>query len=157
MPLPRSPPPSEAAHPPAANLAVASIQPPPAEPVNAPPPATKQPQETQATKSAADAAPALQTLPSQVIGQGPDTIAIRLSASAWVSIRDQSGRRLVYENLPAGTDRRYAGQAPFAVVLGNAPAATVEFNGQAFDLPKGKGGTVVRFTLGGGPGAKPKQ
>lgn len=103
---------------------------------------------SQAAKPAADAALSAAQA-GQITGQGPDTIAIRLSASAWVSIRDQGGHRLAYENLPAGADRRYAGQAPFAVVLGNAPAATIEFNGQAFEPPKGKGGTVARFTLGG--------
>jgi cytoskeleton protein RodZ len=83
-----------------------------------------------------------------VLGAGPDSVAIRLSAGGWVSISDQSGRRLVYENLPAGAERRLAGQAPFAVVLGNSPATQIEFNGQPFALPKGKAGTVSRFKLG---------
>lgn len=84
---------------------------------------------------------------AQPKGLGPDSIAIRLAASGWVSIRDQAGRRLVYENLPAGTDRIYAGQAPFTVVLGNSPATQIEFNGQPFTQPKAKAGTVARFTL----------
>ncbi len=93
------------------------------------------------------AAPAL-PVSSQAIGQGPDSIVLHLSAGAWVSIRDQNGRRLVYENLPAGTDRAYAGQAPFAVVLGNSPATKIEFNGQPYEQPKSKAGTVARFRLG---------
>jgi cytoskeleton protein RodZ len=72
---------------------------------------------------------------------------LHLSAAAWVSVRDQAGHRLVYENLPAGTEQTYLGQAPFSVVLGNAPAAKLEFNGQAFDIPKAKAGTVAKFTL----------
>jgi cytoskeleton protein RodZ len=83
-----------------------------------------------------------------VLGAGPDSVAIRLSASGWVSISDQSGHRLVYENLPAGAERRLAGQAPFAVVLGNSPATQIEFNGQPFTQPKSKAGTVARFKLG---------
>jgi cytoskeleton protein RodZ len=87
--------------------------------------------------------------PVAAAGQGPDNISLHLSAGAWVSVRDQTGRRLVYQNLPAGTEQTYAGQAPFNVVLGNAPATRVEFNGQPYEPPKPKAGTVARFTLGG--------
>jgi cytoskeleton protein RodZ len=82
-------------------------------------------------------------------GQGPDRILLRLSASGWVSIRDHDGKRLVYETLPADTERNLQGQAPFVVVLGNAPATQIEFNGQPYSLPQVKAGTVARFTLGG--------
>lgn len=90
--------------------------------------------------------------PSPATGQGPDSIALHLSAAAWVSVRDQTGHRLVYENLPAGTERVYSGVAPFAVVLGNAPATKVEFNGQPYEPAKAKAGTVARFMLGNSRG-----
>lgn len=120
----------------------------------APPPveaASAQPTPASPPKEAAAPAPAPPPPAGQPAGEGPDSVAIRLSASAWVSIRDRTGRRLVYENLPAGSERTYAGQAPFAVVLGNAPAAQVQFNGQPYELPKPKAGTVARFTLGAKP------
>jgi len=79
---------------------------------------------------------------------GPDTIAVHLSAKAWVGIRDHAGHRLVYEKIPAGTDRSFSGQAPFLVVLGNSPATKIEFNGKPFTPPKSKAGTVAKFTLG---------
>lgn len=106
---------------------------------------------TQALAAPPAAKPAEAAVPtaSQTVGQGPDNITLRLSASGWVSVRDQAGQRLVYENLPAGTERTYAGQAPFTVVLGNAPAVKIDFNGQPYELPKIKAGTVARFKLGG--------
>ncbi|MFM8330930.1 MAG: helix-turn-helix domain-containing protein [Candidatus Methylumidiphilus sp.] len=107
-----------------------------------PPPAEKPAAETAKPAAAAAAAPT-------PTGQGPDRIILRLSSSGWVSIRDQAGRRLVYENLPADAERALQGQAPFAVVLGNAQATQIEFNGQPFDIPKVKAGTVARFKLGG--------
>jgi cytoskeleton protein RodZ len=120
---------------PGAPPAPAPVPPAPSPPAPAHPPAEAQ------------AEPPPPAAPTPVSGQGPDSVAIRLSAGGWVSIRDQTGRRLAYENLPAGTERIYAGQAPFAVVLGNAPATRVEFNGQPFEPPKVKAGTVARFTL----------
>jgi len=137
---PPAPPPTEAA------TAAALNDPPKPEPAHNPQPAASAtPAPTPTPAPAPASAP---TAPGPAIGQGPDSIALRLSASAWVSVRDQTGRRLVYENLPAGTERTYSGQAPFAVVLGNSPATKVEFNGQPYEPPKAKAGTVARFTLG---------
>ena len=129
---------------PSVNAPVAPVVP-PANPVNADPPVAMGP-----PVSAEPATPPTESAGKtiQPIGQGPDSIAIRLSATAWVSIRDPSGRRLVHESIPAGTERTYQGQAPFTVVLGNSPATQIVFNGQPYAPPKPKGGTVARFTLG---------
>jgi cytoskeleton protein RodZ len=88
------------------------------------------------------------SLASQAESLGPDTIAIHLTTAAWVGIRDHAGRRLVYKKIPAGTDYRYSGQAPFLVVLGNPPATKIVFNGKPFTPPKSKAGAVARFTIG---------
>lgn len=81
------------------------------------------------------------------IGQGPDALTVSVAADAWVAIRDASGKRLVYETLPAGTVRSMRGQAPFALVLGNASSARVEFNGQPVDHSKYIVGAVARFKV----------
>jgi cytoskeleton protein RodZ len=85
---------------------------------------------------------------SQAGSLGPDAIAIHLATTAWVGIRDHTGRRLVYKKIPAGTDYSFSGQAPFLVVLGNPPATKIEFNGKPFTPPKSKAGAVARFTIG---------
>ena len=87
------------------------------------------------------------TVAAQEIGQGPDTLTVRLSADSWVAIRDASGQRLVYGTLAAGTVRSVRGQAPFALVLGNSTAAQVEFNGQTVEHSKYTVGAVARFKL----------
>lgn len=86
--------------------------------------------------------------PSQSQEPGPDNLSVHVSADSWVAIRDHNGRRLSFETLPAGTDRTYSGQAPFAVVLGNSPATRLEFNGQPFNQAKYNAGIVARFKLG---------
>jgi len=80
--------------------------------------------------------------------QGVDTIAVHLSARAWVGIRDHTGRRLVYKRLPAGTDISLSGQAPFLVVLGNTSATKIQFNGKPYPLPNSKAGATARLTVG---------
>jgi cytoskeleton protein RodZ len=85
---------------------------------------------------------------SPSVGQGPDNITVYMSADAWVAIRDHTGHRLAYETMPAGTNRSFYGQAPFAVVLGNSPATRLELNGQPFEQPKPRAGTVARFKVG---------
>lgn len=104
------------------------------------------------TEPAAQAPAAKPADPSpQPTGQGPDTLSIRLPASAWVSIRDHAGHKLAHENLSAETEHVYQGQAPFAVVLGNySPATKIEFNGQPYEPTKAKAGTVARFNVGAG-------
>lgn len=130
--VPAEPPVRVETPPPAAAPAVATTSQPlalpalPAEPPPPPPPAPPQPS----------------------IHTAVDHILLRLSASGWVSIRDHDGKRLLYETVPAASERRVEGQAPFTVVLGNAPATQLEFNGQPYPLPSAKTGTVARFTLG---------
>ena len=102
-------------------------------------------EKTANASSQAAGSPAASSPPESL---GPDTIAIHLSATAWVGIRDHAGRRLVYKKIPAGTDQSFTGQAPFLVVLGNAPATRIEFNGKPFTPPKSKAGAVAKFTIG---------
>lgn len=119
----------------------------PAQAATAPPPSAAEPPRKPQEAAAAPPEPAPPSKPP--VGQGPDTVTLRLSASAWVAIQDRTGNRLAYATLPAGSEQTYSGQGPFTVVLGNAPAATLSLNGQPFELPKSKkSGTVLRFTLG---------
>jgi cytoskeleton protein RodZ len=133
----------------------AAAKPAPAEAPTVPPPSASQSAAAAPPLPAANPAPPA-PLPGQPpVGSGPDSVAIRLSASGWVAIRDQTGRRLVYESLPAGAERLLSGQAPFSVVLGNSPATRIELNGQPFTPPKVKAGTVTRFTMGGATPGRP--
>ena len=96
-------------------------------------------------QSNANPQPLATTMPESL---GPDKLALNLSSTAWVGIRDHIGRRLVYKKVPAGTALNLSGQAPFYVVLGNAAATKIEFNGTPFTPPKTKAGAIARFTLG---------
>lgn len=81
----------------------------------------------------------------------PSVIEIRLEAASgdcWVSIKDATGKQLIYELVPQGGKRTVSGTAPFSVFLGYAPAMKVYYQGQEFDHSAYLRGDVARFRLG---------
>ena len=54
---------------------------------------------------------------------------LAFSAPSWVEVSDVEGRRLLHGLIEAGSRRTLTGTAPLLVVLGNAPAVTLQFNG----------------------------
>lgn len=76
------------------------------------------------------------------------TINLSLSAECWVDVVDATGKRLVFGSRQAGEQLNLRGVAPIKVLLGNAAAATLNFNGEAIDLSGYPTGRVARLTLG---------
>lgn len=75
-------------------------------------------------------------------------INLSLNAECWVDIVDATGKRLVFGSRQAGEQLNLRGVAPVKVLLGNAAAATLSFNGEAVDLSGYPTGRVARLTLG---------
>ena len=76
------------------------------------------------------------------------TINLSLNAECWVDVVDATGKRLVFGSRQAGEELNLRGVAPVKVLLGNAAAATLSFNGAAIDLSGYPTGRVARLTLG---------
>lgn len=76
------------------------------------------------------------------------TINLSLNAECWVDVVDATGKRLVFGSRQAGEQLNLRGVAPVKVLLGNAAAATLSFNGEAIDLSGYPTGRVARLTLG---------
>lgn len=82
-------------------------------------------------------------------GIGPDTVTLVLSIDCWIEIFDDGNKKVFYDLARAGQTLVLNGTAPFSVLLGNADAATVEFNNSPFDItPHVTGIGIARFTLG---------
>lgn len=75
-------------------------------------------------------------------------LVLEVSADSWVEVRDNAGERLEYDLLRAGTIHRYTGVAPFRVLIGNAGAVTVRYNGAPFDTAPFVQGDLARFEVG---------
>jgi cytoskeleton protein RodZ len=84
--------------------------------------------------------------PAAPVADGSADIRIRSRAVSWVEVIDHTGKRLVYELVSPGPERVAHGAPPLRVLLGNAPAVELLYNGAPVDLPAGQ--HVVRLTLG---------
>ncbi len=60
--------------------------------------------------------------------------AVRVTAPTWVELRDGAGRTLWARTLAAGESAPIEGALPLRLIVGNASAASVVFNGQPVDL-----------------------
>jgi cytoskeleton protein RodZ len=65
---------------------------------------------------------------------GGTQLALSFSAASWVEVSDANGRRLLQGLIDAGSERKLAGAAPLRVILGNAPAVSLQVNGRAVGL-----------------------
>ena len=82
-------------------------------------------------------------------GIGPDTVKLVLSIDCWIEIFDADNEKVFYDLARVGQTLVLSGAAPFSVLLGNADAATVEFNNIPFDItPHVTGIGIARFVLG---------
>ena len=79
---------------------------------------------------------------------GVGDIVLNSSADAWVEILDAGGARLYYNLVRPGNEVRITGKRPYALVIGNAPAVRLTFDGKRIDLaPLARDG-VVKTSLG---------
>jgi cytoskeleton protein RodZ len=91
-------------------------------------------------------APVAPAEPASAPADGRDELRLSTRAVSWVEITDHTGQRLVYELVSPGTPRSVRGVPPLRVLLGNAPAVELLYNGAPVALPPGQ--HVVRLTLG---------
>lgn len=66
---------------------------------------------------------------------------------SWVEVRDQADQRLMAQLNPAGTRQAIIGQPPLSLVVGNASAVTITYNGKPVNLAPYTQVNVARLTL----------
>lgn len=74
-------------------------------------------------------------------------LALKLNAQSWVQVTGSDGRVLESGMLDAGQQREYRADQVAHVVIGNASAAEVRWNGEAQDLTAFRRANVARFTV----------
>lgn len=98
----------------------------------------------------APAAPALQAAPSPQVrtaGSAGPAIRMTFSRESWVEVRDRDGNVIFGQLNPAGSIRVVRGQPPLSVVVGNASAVSLTYNGKTVDLAPHTRTDVARLTL----------
>jgi cytoskeleton protein RodZ len=63
------------------------------------------------------------------------SVTLKFSADSWVEVYDSKGERLFYDIGAASSSHSVSGSPPLRVVLGNAPAVSLDINGKAAKLP----------------------
>ena len=77
------------------------------------------------------------------------SIAIAFSEESWVEVTDASGRKLLAKLQPAGSSVQLQGEAPFSLMLGNAAATTVSYQGEVVDSAPLGNRRTRKLTVGG--------
>ncbi|MDH5633827.1 MAG: DUF4115 domain-containing protein [Gammaproteobacteria bacterium] len=116
-------------------------QPKPAEPMAQVAPNAQQVTPTLQQKAETAASQAQSAVP------GSAQLVFSLDADSWLDVRDNSGKRLVYETVSGGRVISLNGEAPFNVFIGNAVAVRLVYNGKDFDIAPHRRGMIARFTL----------
>jgi cytoskeleton protein RodZ len=127
-----APPPTPTATPTPTPTATPTLQASPTPPLPERPPDARPPQ---ATAPAAGEASAPQPAAAQPRGQV--RLRMAFAADSWLEIYDVRNRRLFFGLATVGAPVDVQGRAPLRVIVGNAPAATVELNGQRVEVPPG--------------------
>ncbi len=75
-------------------------------------------------------------------------VVFRFREDSWIEVFDANDTRLLARIGAAGTEKVITGTPPLRVVLGNAPAVDVEFEGKPYTLRVNPNTQVARFNLG---------
>ncbi|MEM8499317.1 MAG: RodZ domain-containing protein [Pseudomonadota bacterium] len=81
-------------------------------------------------------------------GSGSDELFFTFTEDCWLEVSNASGRKVFSAVRKAGQGLRVRGTAPFKVVIGNAPAVNLAFNGQPVDVVSNNRRKMARLTLG---------
>ena len=75
-------------------------------------------------------------------------VVFTFKGDSWVEVSDATGRRLAARMGRMGDEVKLRGQPPFDVLLGNASAVAVEYNGQPYTRIPANRQNVATFKLG---------
>lgn len=75
-------------------------------------------------------------------------LRLRFLGDSWAEVTDNTGKRLVYQLVKKNADLNLDGEAPFTILLGNAPAVEVFYQGKPFDHTRYHRGEIAYFRVG---------
>lgn len=74
-------------------------------------------------------------------------IGFTFAGESWVEVLDGTGRTVMSRRYKAGEADEVSGRGPFTIVIGNAQATRMAYNGREFDLAPHTRVSVARLTL----------
>ena len=112
-----------------------------------PPAETDSPGTTETPASIDEAPAAGNQVQQETAAVGPAKLRFSVSEDSWISVQDASGKEVFNKIKRAGSDDEVQGQPPFKVIIGNAGASQLYYNGQLVDLAPHTNANVARITL----------
>ena len=70
----------------------------------------------------------------EISAAGSDVLRIAFTGESWVEVNDESQNRIYRDIRGAGDTLEITGNAPFYILLGDAPFTTLTFNGTEIDV-----------------------
>lgn len=67
---------------------------------------------------------------------GSDELFFVFSGDCWLEVKDADGQAIYKDLNRSGRSLRIMGAAPFSILLGKAPAASLQFNGKTIDVAR---------------------
>jgi cytoskeleton protein RodZ len=75
-------------------------------------------------------------------------LMFQLNSDSWAEVTDATGKRLFYDLAKRGQTVKLAGEAPYKVIVGNAPSVTMYYDGKPVDISSIARAGVARFKIG---------
>lgn len=85
--------------------------------------------------------------PSAKVAVGAGKIGLQFSETSWVEVRDRGGQILLSQHYGAGQHALVSGEPPFEIIVGNAAATRISYDGKTVDLSPHARQNVARITL----------
>jgi cytoskeleton protein RodZ len=143
---PQAPEPVQSAERQARDPVPAAMENPAATPAPAPVAAKIVPPTVPAAKPSLPAPQPLQSYEPSA-GQAAGHVRLEVDSDSWIEIKEEGGRTLMSQLVPAGSHRVVTGRPPLSVVIGNAAAVHLSYNDAPVDLKPYIKIEVARLTL----------
>ena len=87
------------------------------------------------------------TAPRPALAAGTGLLGFTFEGKSWVEVVDASGKTVLDKTFKSGDAEEVTGRAPFAVVIGNAQATRMAYNGKEIDLTPHTRASVARVNV----------
>ena len=96
---------------------------------------------------AANLSAELVTAPRPALAAGTGLLGFTFEGKSWVEVVDASGKTVLDKTFKSGDAEEVTGRAPFVVVIGNAQATRMAYNGKEIDLTPHTRASVARVNV----------
>lgn len=80
---------------------------------------------------------------SQPFVADTEVLLIKLENKSWLQVSDKNGKVLISQVVDAGSTKQFSSSAPYKVILGYTPGASIQFAGKDVIIPQNKKRTAV--------------